>query len=211
VLNINEKVLAGTKHPINYYVLPEAHPLATGDFIYNLRNDRWIDPPRRIIENIDYASVMTLAVSECRACDGDIDQLRRDVIDHRLLRHDLENVYGLVLPKKEIGEMIRKKQVQIFADLDNLKKRYIQLHAYRGMAFTGEDPQRYLTRVRVDKQDNNYTINNIIWKHLERYGYLEQLKMAKVVHTAIYNSPSQELTPEIENDLYRLFDITDEA
>ncbi len=186
--DVNGKPIPNTTHPLNFYFLPFDTELKTGDFTYDILDDNWIESPKVIKEDIDYISVTTLAISECRAVDGDEDELRRDLIDYFLLKHDLEEIYELVLPKNEN---------EIFADLDNLKKRLIQIHNYRNLAFSGDEKEKYLTTVTSDVEDNNYTINNIVYKHLERYGYLDRLKQYNKIHKMLIES-NKSITDEIE-------------
>ena len=165
------------QHPVNYWMQPEEKPIDTADAIYNLETDVWIKPPPELPEGFDpserFAHIRAEAILWARSFDLSINELRRDIADYMDVDEHLGHVDGplrdmLVKRLNAKGQSIESRTRQILKDFLKIKEQ-------RTRAF--ETP--------LDVADPSYISRNwapaaLIYKWLERYGYLDLVK--KILH-----------------------------
>ena len=170
----NGNPLPGTKHPVNYYVTNK-FKLSKSGSLYDLLNDKWIVLPKKEKVNIHYKAILEVALSWMRKIDLDINELRRDVIEYKLYKHYLEES-DLEIDIDEIEEHLEQKETEIKSDIDTIKITYHMIKKFRKEPFEDENYKGdFLIQPEGEELNANYTINNLIYKTLERFGYLDML------------------------------------
>ncbi len=169
----NGNMLPGTKHPVNYYVTNKKQLQKAGS-IYDILHSKWIREPEKKDVNIHYKAVLEITISWMRKIDLDINELRRDVIEFKLYSDYLSDQKGLEIDVDEIKDYLSVKESEIKADIDVVSITLHMIRQFRKEAFGDKDfKSDFLTQ--VDATNSNYSINNLVYKTLERFGYLEKL------------------------------------
>jgi len=166
----NGELLPGTQHPVNYYIT-NTFKLSKSGSVYDLLNNRWVVRPQKQNTNIHYKAVLEITLSWMRKIDLDINELKRDVMEYKLYHH-FYNEKDLELDRDEIEQYLQQKKSEIQSDIDTIHITYYLIKKFRKEPFEKED-YKFDFLTQEDEIDANYTINNLIYKTLERFGYLE--------------------------------------
>jgi len=176
----NGKNLPGTKHPVNFFVAQkEPEDWQRAGPIYDMLRDRWKKPPTTdqikqsvIIEN--YRVVIEMARFFMAGLDAMLTEYHADVAAY--------NSYESYRPgmkseedKKSLEELIKFKLQEIVSDIDGVRLAYHILHSLRKEAFEKEKFFQISTQIII-KDSANSSINNMIYKYIEKLGYQEKLK-----------------------------------
>jgi hypothetical protein len=158
--------IPGTEHPLQIYINSGKYDLENADGIYDL-NKGWIKGPYNIAANVDdYMSKFRKTVGSVDTSTG---ELKRDLIDYDMLKElPTDDVDG-------IEKKIEEKLEEIDGDVEDLVFQYKHIRNMRHDAFkedmTPEDLAKYGTK--------NALPENVIFKLLERYYYLEFMRELK--------------------------------
>lgn len=161
VNNLNGEVAADTQHPVNYYFKKE-HKFVpdVAQAIYDVKERRWLYKDERGEEfdpEAKYQDKLVAAEEMAEDVVSLVEALKRDLIDlGELKQAKKDSEFYAVVYSEKLGE--------VWADVENLERIYSQIHAEREKAFA-EDPK-----------GANESTANIIYKYLEKYGYLDELK-----------------------------------
>ena len=101
-----------------------------------------------------------------------IAEYERDVKELQLLEEYLKDE-SLETDKNEIEKRVILKKEEIMADLDSIKIGFHLLKAFRHEVFKGEETD-FLIDIKTTHP--NKSINNIIYKLIERFGYFEKME-----------------------------------
>ncbi len=167
IAKINGENLRGTLHPLNYYLLPPDRIQVVSEVIYDIYNDVWI---KFKIKDTDWKKVISyyekyfpIALSWFQKIDLTFSELKRDIKDF----NDLYNYFKKLKGEKKLRilDMLQKKKNEILADLRSLAKDYEIIRKEKKVKFEemGEEAQ--------------YSLENILYKFLEKYNYLEVLRI----------------------------------
>ena len=74
----------------------------------------------------------------------------------------------------ELNNIIDLKEVEILADLDALEIASHLIHGFRNEVYDKKHQFKYL--IKIESENPNTSVNNIIYKMLENFGYLEKLE-----------------------------------
>lgn len=169
----NGNDLPGTEHPVNYYITNKFQLEQAGS-IYDIEKDEWMKPPTKKKTNIHYKAIFEITLSWMRKIDLDVHELERDVQEYRLFEHYLDQIEEIEVDIDEIEEYLRTKESEIKADIDVINITYHMIKRFRQEPFKDRDYKtKYLTS--TEDIDANYTINNLVYKTLERFNYLDKL------------------------------------
>jgi len=164
---LNNVKLPGTKHPMQYYVIKpgEEHKLTEQkEEIFDIGHEVWLVPPEKIVE--DPKKVLELAAADAskviRRLDQYLSDTRKGLVDYALLTELVteDNV-------KNIYKQLTNTIAEIDKNLHQLKKEYNELKANRQDAFTEQST------------NNNFSLDNVIFKIVERYKYMDVLRKIK--------------------------------
>lgn len=171
----NGKMFPNTSHPMNIFILNKEWVPGLRGPSYDLKNDEWEISPEKSDIDISYKAVLEIALSWARKIDLDIAEYRRDVKEYEIIKYHLSISDELqMITESELKRQIKVKKDEILADLDNISLDLYILKNFRSEPFTGGYKSPDLL-IKVKGPNPNYTINNIVYKILERFGYFEAL------------------------------------
>lgn len=154
--NINA---SGTQHPINYYISPIFKPEWTKETngIYDLLNNKWIKEPQQPKtlpeQNLRYASELSRFFTS--GLDTSISEFYRDLDVY-------ENTTDKLLKQQKLNELKD--------DILSIKIAKHIIHQFRTEAYTDKP-----FPVSINVTSANESINNLIYKYIERLGYFEKI------------------------------------
>ena len=161
VKNYNGTPAKGTKHPVNYFFKKESEfNTDVAQAVYDVVEKKWLykdergdefDPEAKYADKIAAAEKVANQVIEL------IEQLKRDLVDLKELKDAAKG-------SKVYNEVYYKKQAKAWADVENLQRLWRQIHDQREQAFSSEP------------KEANESLANVIYKYLEKYDYLGELK-----------------------------------
>jgi len=192
---LNQQALDGTKHPIQYYVLKpgDEHKIVDQkEEIYDIGHDTWLIPPSKnseVPEDVLEAAAETSGEIMNRI-DQQIADARKGLIDYALL---LE----IITPEnaKDIYGQLSQKIREIDKSLVEMKEEYKRLKDKRTDAFV------------ENTVDNNFSLNNVIFKFVERYKYMDTLRKIKSITDGMELTPDE--IPDVA-DALKLEDLFDQ-
>ena len=171
--DINGKLVPGTAHPVNYYVITDPKVYDNNnlkaDGIFSIKNNDWIKKPgEETFEPEKYEAEFQKKVQELDIIKG---ELKRDIVDYeelkQLTNNDVLNLQELVNAKlEEIEESIRR--LKEIGDKLTIDRRDI---FSRDM--TPDEIREFGTQNKLPK--------NVIYKMLEKYHYITFYKYCKKI------------------------------
>lgn len=170
----NGNTLPETKHPVNYYLTSNLHDVETSDAAYNILKDTWVKK-QKIEENIIPPSyALEIARFFIAGINDRLDEYNRDKQELEIYKK--YNPEEQEIKQEEIDDLISKKENEIKADMDSIFIAHNIIKGFRKEAYDNNE-----TNIMLDLKvkNSNNTINNIVYKTLEKFGYLD--KMTEVV------------------------------
>lgn len=170
--------IPATNHPLDtyFYSTEEASAmnLLKYDSLYSITKDMWLKEPKRLPKGLSTEYVLQQAKEKADnfiiKLDEDILNTKRDSIDFALLIDYIKTLsYDEV---KEFAKQLRKMYETIDFDLAQLVKDRDIIKKMRQEAFSGTDLKSELAQLM---QSFNYSDGNIVFKLLQRYGYMRIL------------------------------------
>ena len=169
--DLSGKEFENNKHILNYYLQASEAQELLGDAMYILNTDTWIveapklpqfDPEQK------FKPVWEKAKDWMDSFITGIGELRRDIKDVENLQTLLG---GLSSEEKEwLENKLNSKYREVSQDLDKLAEEFTELHEARKRSYTEEvEPVQAFEDFQLSK---SWGEQNIIWKFLERYGYV---------------------------------------
>ena len=169
--DINGKLIPGTKHPINYYVItdPELKKKndAMADGVFDVEENKFIRKPEGdTFEPEKYEAEFQKRVRELDIVQG---ELKRDLVDYKELTElsddDILN----------LQELIGKKLYEIEDSIKTLVDIGDEVFKQRQDAFANDmSPEEIKTFGKKHKLPKN-----VIYKYLEKYHYMKMYKKLK--------------------------------
>jgi hypothetical protein len=186
-------------HPIEFYLMSdeqEKKPNLGG--IYDLINETWVDDAHRItLNDEDYEACLQIALHYARKFDLITGELKRDIIEYRL-QNDFED--ELVVDGDRPEQIRRNKWIEIQANCDAIVLEFDALKDMRKKSFEDEFKQKDVTVIAVQSAlDKSFTTNNIVFKILDRYGYIP---MAKSIKYGIHKKMREDTDLNKNRDIY---------
>lgn len=173
----NESPLPGTKHPVNYYISKDAESnIQKKESAYDLLNDEWIKKPEQSDVVVPYSYVLEIAKFFMDGIDARIAEYERDKIELELYK-DYMDRKDLSVDKDSLRDAIENKEVEIRADLDAIYTGLKMVKSFRNKAFEEDYESKFMIKIETTNPD--FSINNLVYKIIERFGYLDKLKKYK--------------------------------
>ena len=169
----NGQMLDGTKHPINFYFMyKDEMPNVKFTGIYDILNDKWIKKETKDkINPADFwQSAVIQAVSWGRKITLDVDELKRDMMELKLYKHFLK-IEDDSINKDRIKNYIQQKEYEIKADYDVLAMNKHVMREFRSEAIRQDRKFDSLIFPKDVKESGDYSLNNVVFKILEKFGY----------------------------------------
>ena len=171
--NIQGKLIPGTKHPINYYIITDKETYDSqnkkADAVYDIEGNKFIKRPEDFEFNVDdYIDQFNKKVQELDVIKG---ELKRDLIDYAELKelkpNDILN----------LQDKIKDKLEEIEDSIEQITKIGDGVDADRRAAFdrdmSPDEIQKFGIKNRLPK--------NVIYKMLEKYHYVLFYKKCKKI------------------------------
>lgn len=164
--------LFDTDHMVTYFV--RADGKLSADAIYDITENKWVREPSSENESIDH-ELWEDAEHIAQRIDLKSGNLRRDLVDYNKLNKLVSTLTDDQLTEYKWRTLARESMV--LADVIDLIDEYDDLHdKRRDVIESGElQPDELYDRHR------SYLPDNIIYKILERYGYIQILLLIKKI------------------------------
>ncbi len=169
--NIQGKLISGTKHPVNYYIITDQETYddqnKKSDAVFDIKNNKFIKRPEDFTFDINlYLKDFERKVQEIDVIKG---ELKRDIIDYDELK---ELKSGDI---KDLEKRIKSKLEEIEKDIQDIVDIGDTVDAERRAAFdkdmTPDEIRAYGIKNRLPKA--------VIYKMLEKYHYITFFKYLK--------------------------------
>ena len=169
--NIQGKLIPGTKHPVNYYIITDQETYddqnKKADAVFDIKNNKFIKRPEDFTFDINlYLKDFERKVQEIDVIKG---ELKRDIIDYDELK---ELKSGDI---KDLEKRIKSKLEEIEKDIQDIVDIGDTVDAERRAAFdtdmTPDQIRAYGIKNRLPKA--------VIYKMLEKYHYITFFKYLK--------------------------------
>ena len=171
--SINGKLIPGTKHPINYYVMTDPKMKEKNDKeadgVFDVKENKFIRKPKPItFDPKQYESDFRKKVEEIDVIKG---ELVRDIIDYKELKEltpsDVDGIQKLV--KDKVDEI--EESIKVLIDVgDEIVK---QRQSAFANPMTPDEIRKFGIKNKLPK--------NVIYKMLEKYHYSKLYKKCKEI------------------------------
>ncbi|HRZ18435.1 MAG TPA: hypothetical protein P5136_00020 [Methanofastidiosum sp.] len=170
--------LPGTFHPLDAYFFTEEEAdetkLIKYDSLYNLITDTWVKPPKKLEGELSTSYVLNYAKDIAQRyidkITSDIELTKRDSIDFLVLRDfmktlDKDDIRTISVDFETALEKINKDLEMLVKDREIVKQLRKQEFSKKVLR---DDLEKLMGSI-------NYSDGNLIYKILQRYGYLRIL------------------------------------
>ena len=167
-------LLPGTNRPINFFCMPADKSLQENDAenIYDVFKDTWVKKSEKNKVVLPYQYIKDLSRFFIDGAELALSRYRQD-------KQEIEIYRAMDVEKHEITqeekiEKISQKLVDLRNDIDALRLIHHIIYSFRGEGFNGQ-----LFKVNIELAnagDPRYSPNNLVYKMIDRFGYLEKLK-----------------------------------
>jgi hypothetical protein len=170
--------IPNTEHPLDVYffgteILNHLN-LNKFDSLYQVSDCRWYKKPQKLVAGLSQSYIINYAKQKAeRYIDlitHDVEKTRRDVIDFLILKDYLTSLEDddLLLLKTEF----EAKLTEINNDLEGL---IVDRQIIKDLRSTSFDKDQLQSELELLMKSYNYSDGNLIFKYLQRYGYLQIL------------------------------------
>lgn len=161
-------------HSIDFYFLPKGEDLENKnmDNIYDLGNDTWIKKTAPYSMEIPYSYGIHISSFFLNGIDLAISQYFRDKREFELYKN--LNTENQTITVEEKKEAMSRKILDLKADIDQLNMISHLISSFRHEAY--EDEPFKISITVKDKDNPHQSLNEIVAKILERFGYRDKLK-----------------------------------
>ena len=171
--NIQGKLIPGTKHPINYYLITDSKTYQDqedkADAVFDIKTNKFIKRPE------DYTFDMNLYLKDFQKKVDEIDivkgELKRDIVDYDELK---ELKAGDI---KNLQDKVNGKLKEIEKDIQDIIKIGDTVDAERRAAFDTDMSPDEIKTFSI----KNRLPKNVVFKMLEKYHYLKFYKKCKEI------------------------------
>jgi len=164
----NGNNLPNTNYPINYFLVNKEIDLIGKGAIYDLFNNEWVVEPSKEKVEISLLYIIEIAKIFMEGIDNKFAELVRDEKEREMYIDQLNTGnYDEVEVKREI----QRKDREIEADYDSLVVMLHLIHTFRNEGFDDKEKEEFLMK----NQRGNFSIQNQIYKIIEKFGYIEKL------------------------------------
>lgn len=173
----NGSNLPDTNHPVNYYLSKDAmENVEKQKSAYDVLNDKWIKEPKEEDVSFPYGYILEIARFFMDGVDERIAEYERDKKELDLYK-EYQKDEEILMSDVEIQKVIEQKKLEIKADLDALYVALKMVKSFRGKAFEEDYEPKFL--INIESANRDFSVNNLVYKALERFGYLDKLKEFK--------------------------------
>lgn len=169
----------GTNHPLDFYFVPSELLLDLNmnkfDSLYSIKDGIWLKEPVKIVSGLAPSYVLDVASKKAQPyleqISHDIENAKRTTIDFLILIDYLKSLEQDDL--KLLKDEFEKRFDAVNDDLDILLKDKTIIKDLRKKEF---EKDNFDTEFESLMGSYNYSDGNLIFKYLQRYGYIQILK-----------------------------------
>ena len=172
VLKPLDAKLPGTNHMIAYYCRTDTK--FSSDGVYDIVKNEWVREPSIKNTVVDH-EIWETAEQIAQRIDLKSGNLRRDLVDHTKLRKFIETLDNDELVEYKWRALARESMV--IADIIDLVSEYDDLHTRRKEILEFDE----LLLDGSYEKSRIHLPENVIYKILERYGYIQMFNMIKKI------------------------------
>jgi predicted nucleotidyltransferase len=163
-------------HSIDFYFMPKGEDIEEKnmDNIYDLGNDKWIKKTEPYSMEVPYSYGVRIASFFFNGIDLAISQYFRDKREfevYKALSPEIQDI-----SEEEKKEAMSRKILDLKADVDQLKMISHLISAFRHEAYEDEPFEISISLKKENKENPHQSLNEIVAKILERFGYRESLR-----------------------------------
>lgn len=174
----NGNSLKDTKHPVNYYLTFDKKDVEMSDSAYDILHDTWEkkQDKEELKKHIPFSYVMEITKFFTAGVDDRINEYEADNTELNYLKSLGKGDEGY--SKEEVDAIISQKEVEIKADLDAINVAHNMLKSFRKEAFQNSNPTKTIDEMKleVEIKTPNGSLNNLLYKMVEKLGYFEKLE-----------------------------------
>jgi len=176
----NETPLPGTQHPVNYYLAQDAgENVKKKDAAYDMLADKWIRKPKMSDAKVPYSYVLEISKFFMAGIESRINEYERDKRELDLYEDYLKDA-DTKIDIDELTSMVEVKKTEIKADLDALLVALRMVKGFRKEAFEPDYEPNFL--ITMETKNPDFRMENLVYKMIERFGYLDKLMKYKKLH-----------------------------
>ena len=160
------------EHPVNYYLTSDLKDVTESENAYDVLKDTWIKKQSKddLKKHIPFGYVVEITKFFLSGVDDRIQEYEADKLELDYL-NSVSKDDGI--DEQEKQNLIAEKESELKADLDAIYIAHQMLKAFRWQAFQGDRPAELLIDVKTKA---NGSINNLVYKMVEKMGYFEKLE-----------------------------------
>lgn len=178
--NAGGVLLKDTFNNLELYLMDEAQLKKLNGPRYDLLKEKWLANPAKIKVPVEsYKAAIEISLTFARDLDLAVGELKRDIIEYIALDKEIEDMLNVDIKKLQTTKGFKLSEIK--ADLEALAIKEQSIKDMRRRAYSEEyDPkEETLYYIKAGDADRSYTLNNMIFKILQRFGYVDPLKMLK--------------------------------
>lgn len=167
------------KHPINYYISFSTDNIDKSLTLYDIESDKWIKKPSASNNAIPNKYSMEIAKFFMDAIDLRLGELERDKKELSTLQDVIDSGDLNSVEEEDIIKSIDKTKLEIKADIDSIRLAHYIVKGFRKEGFIDSDNKFQFSIYVATDSDYNKSMNNLIYKELEKFGYFNKMDKAE--------------------------------
>lgn len=160
------------EHPVNYYLTSDLKDVSESENAYDVLKDVWVKKQNKedIEKRVPFSYIMEITKFFLSGIDDRIQEYEADKVELDYL-NSVSKDDGV--DEQEKQKLIAQKETEIKADLDSIYIAHLMLKGFRNQAFRDGHAADLIIDI---KSKGNSSINNTIYKMVEKMGYFEKLE-----------------------------------
>ena len=160
------------EHPVNYYLTSDLKDVTESENAYDVLKDVWVKKQNKedLKKHIPFGYVMEITKFFLSGVDDRIQEYEADKLELDYL-NSVSKDDGIDDQEKQ--KLIAQKETELKADLDSIYIAHLMLKGFRNQAFRDGHAADLIIDI---KSKGNSSINNTIYKMVEKMGYFEKLE-----------------------------------
>ena len=160
------------EHPVNYYLTSDLKDVTESENAYDVLKDVWVKKQNKedIEKRVPFSYIMEITKFFLSGVDDRIQEYEADKLELDYL-NSVSKDDGV--DEQEKQKLIAQKETELKADLDSIYIAHLMLKGFRNQAFRDGHAADLIIDI---KSKGNSSINNTIYKMVEKMGYFEKLE-----------------------------------
>jgi len=178
--NKKEVFIKDTHNNLELYLMGEEQYKRLSGPRYDLVKDEWLANPEKIdVPSEMYKAAVEIALTFARDLDLAVGEIKRDIVEYIALEKEIEDMLNVDVSQFKTARSLKLDEIK--ADLEALATKEQLIKDMRRKAYSEEyvPQEETLYYIKAGETDRSYTLYNMIFKILQRFGYIDPLKMLK--------------------------------